>query len=409
LVNKTKFQITNTFAVSTRCFFRLDLTYLQEKTVNINVDNGTNKYEFHLCDDYYTKNTEGIANTHPLKRQFFNNEKASYLIFNLEKNCDNSSKIDKVVFKLECSYKGDDSFEQTSFEKCVLNMTIRTQTACLSDKEKYLFYVVNGANASITESVTTIISERIEPMAVTPPAKEWKNGASAPTTESAKAIISQRVEPVTVKLPPEERKHCALTNRNTGYEFNLTKIQSGQLLSRENSFVVNLDGSLKNCNGVLCKNDARIVAAAFCPISIFNYTQQMVQLQYSTTTECSPHTDYELEIWLKCNQTKTNGQVLKDELCRSVILYNLPEACFLLKQDAISSVPVGAIAGSVTSILLVLVGLSVVTYVKRKQFRRSRYINIRGNKAEVPIYIRVSIDKTCVMLATLFHFQNFTE
>jgi hypothetical protein len=100
---------------------------------------------------------------------------------------------------------------------------------------------------------------------------------------------------------------------------------------------------------------------------------------------------------------------LKDELCRSVILYNLPEACFLLKQDAISSVPVGAIAGSVTSILLVLVGLSVVTYVKRKQFRRSRYINIRGNKAEVPIYIRVSIDKTCVMLATLFHFQNFTE
>jgi hypothetical protein len=115
----------------------------------------------------------------------------------------------------------------------------------------------------------------------------------------------------------------------------------------------------------------------------------MVQLQYSTTTECSPHTDYELEIWLKCNQTKTNGQVLKDELCRSVILYNLPEACFLLKQDAISSVPVGAIAGSVTSILLVLVGLSVVTYVKRKQFRRSRYINFLIRRLLTKLYSRL--------------------
>ncbi|XP_044257390.1 cation-independent mannose-6-phosphate receptor-like isoform X2 [Tribolium madens] len=264
-----------------------------------------------------------LNKTNRLRRYYSIVNGIAFIILDLNKKCSKATPLTKIIFKLECSETNNEHFEQTAFKNCVLNITLKTRTTC--------------------HESTTI--------------KEHN-------------LVVQKFE-----------TNCTIFNGNTGYEFNLINLKSEDILQK---FQINLDQS-SVCDGIFCKNGSRVVPQV-CPIVSFNYSSQIVKLEYSGVV-CG-RSKYEFEVLLKCNQTKTNACIIEDAECKSVISYNLPEACLLLKQEIVASTPTAAIAGGVTTLLVVVALIIAIYFCKRS--RHLPYLNIPlySSKTSVPIYCR---------------------
>ncbi|XP_064215625.1 cation-independent mannose-6-phosphate receptor [Tribolium castaneum] len=303
-----------------------DLNQIKNKIVRLDIDGISSKYEFDLCKDFYTT-ISNSNKTNRLRRDYVITNRNSFVILDLYEKCANATPLTKVIFKLECSDK-DSHFEQTAFENCVLNMTLKTHAVCLSHH----------------------------------------------TTTSA----LQKLE-----------TNCTVVNGNTGYEFNLIKLKAEDILQK---FQINFDQTSALCSGLFCKNGLGVVPQ-ICPKVAFNYTSQFVTLSY-LGVECDDFSgNYEFEVLLKCNRTRTGARISQDAECKSVISYDLPEACSLLKREIVASDPTAAIAGGVSTLLLVL-AVIIAVYLCKRRVRTFPYLDIPlyGSKRSVSIYTRDSTE-----------------
>ncbi|XP_044265595.1 cation-independent mannose-6-phosphate receptor-like [Tribolium madens] len=222
---------------------------------------------------------------------------------------------------------------------------------------------------------------------------EWKTPHACPQKENLtienlprkQKHVPYVIENVTLLTAKPQKLERNCTIFNTGYEFNLNELKSQVILHKSNKFQINFDQDISKCVGIFCKNYVTVVPQ-MCPTTSFNYSSQIIKLQYSSQIVCGSKGLYEFEVLLKCGKNKTIGKLFEDENCKSVVLYNLPEACFSLKQETVSTVSAAAIVGIIISILLLIIFIFVV-YLNRRRF--DFFNDSRCNsKTSVTIYLK---------------------